>query len=217
MSQETFTHQLILSNVPTRDGNHKTLTFIKCSSDPTLRYYDVFEYMEQETGIPRFYFTMRNNKTTVRYTDIFAQRELYKLAFTPKAPMDMFSVNVDIYATHKLFNIHKTIVRNISRPASKLYALGSMMEFVKKYIYKTPIMIEYCVYFTKHPDFIKELSMEDKHFLMNGVDNIIRQTHDETRYIYEEDTDEKTYANVRKMLDEMEQNKTRVFRSLSSC
>ena len=77
MAQETFTHQVVLSTVPTKDGGHMTLTFYKKSNEPTLRYYDIFEYMEQETGIPRFYFTLKNRDACVRFTDMFSQKKLY--------------------------------------------------------------------------------------------------------------------------------------------
>lgn len=211
MAQETYTHQVVLSNVPTKYGGHTTLTFYKKSNESTLRYYDLFEYMEQETSIPRFYFTLKKGNTCVRFTDMFSQRKLYKMCFTPNTPLEIFHVSVDIYATHKLFDIHKTIVRNISRDSTKLYALESMMTFMKKYIYKSDVMLDYCIYFTKFPEFIRKLSREERYDIMNSVDDIIKTMHEKSNYIYNEDVDDKTFHMTRKKIDEMERKKNVIF------
>lgn len=216
MANEKFIHQVVLSNVPRKDGSHSTLTFYKENDEPELRYYDLFEYMETETGIPRFYFTLKNNRTTIRFTDLFSQRQLYKLSFTPKAPLDMFNVNVDIHATQKLFDIHKTILKNIKRDATKMYALNSMLDFVKKYIYRSPIMVEYCMYFTKFPEFISSMSQEDKFKIVNGVDMVVRMYHEETNYIYDEDVDQHTFHTTRKRIEDLERKRGAIIRTYST-
>lgn len=64
-------YQIIINNVPYKNGSNKTVTFSKESNENYISYQEVFQFLEDETGIPKKYFVLKYKNTEVNYVDAF--------------------------------------------------------------------------------------------------------------------------------------------------
>lgn len=65
--------QIILNNVPLKNGDSKTLIYTKDLCDKFISYQEVFEYLEDYSGIPKKYFILRYNGNDINYIDAFVK------------------------------------------------------------------------------------------------------------------------------------------------
>lgn len=98
-------HQIIFNRVPHANGTEKSITFQKESTNDFVTYHDLFEFLEERTGIPKKYFIICIGKQEVTYIDTYlAYYSSYTAKhthYTPTKPHDSMNVRL-----HRNINYH---------------------------------------------------------------------------------------------------------------
>lgn len=123
-----YHHQIIFNRVPHADGNEKSITFQKESHDNYVTYHDLFEFLEERTGIPKKYFIIIHKKQHISYIDTFlvyySSYSSKHTHFKPSKPFETMYTRMHLNIDYHIYNFYRGILKSNLTD-------GSYLEFMK--------------------------------------------------------------------------------------
>lgn len=118
--------QVILSKIPNKLSEEKTLSLHYDSSYSHLDLKKVFFYLQDETGVPFYYFTLKSGMKTYQYLDILSEKfgiKLFNLENT-----FFFNVSFNINGEKQIYDYYENIITHGSFHKKNIYILNKFME-----------------------------------------------------------------------------------------
>ena len=169
--------QIILSHVPFKDNSSRSLTFTKYSSENFIHYREVFEYLENKTGIHKRYFVLTIGKTNINYVNMFYNKNYESKIYEVKDNLTVFNVNIDINADKKILQYHKSILASINRQDFKKEALMELFKYTKlRFTSKNYILLDYYRILFSYKLFKDNVKKNDLLIIRNNLLNIIHNS-----------------------------------------
>ena len=122
--------QVILSKIPNKLNVENTLCLHYDSSSNELDLKKIFYYLQNNTGIPFYYFTLKSGVKSYNYLNILNYK--YRTKFVDFENIFFFSVSLNINGEKQIIDYFKNIITFGSFHKKNIYILNEFMKCLDK-------------------------------------------------------------------------------------
>lgn len=121
-------HQIIFNRVLHSDNIERSITFRKESEETFVTYQELFEFLEERTGIPKKYFIITHNKQHINYIDTFlvyySSYSSKHTHFKPSKPFETIYTRMHLNIDYHIYNFYRRMLKSN-------FTDGTYLEFMK--------------------------------------------------------------------------------------
>ena len=130
-------HQIIFNRVPHANGTERSITFQKECAEDFVTYQELFEFLEERTGIPKKHFIICVGKREITYVDVYlAYYTSYAVKYThyiPAKPHDSLNVRLHLNVNYQMYKYYTNSLKTNMCDATYLELLKFADDLFKTY------------------------------------------------------------------------------------